>query len=93
MTRRLVLVIFFLEVGFVLIMAPWSAYWDRNYFAETVPAVRTFITNNFLRGAITGVGILNVAAALFELLSIFVGRQARSDEADLALAESYPAKD
>ena len=38
---RLVLAIFFLEVGAVLTLAPWSAYWDRNYFAETLQSIRT----------------------------------------------------
>ena len=35
--RRLLLIAFFLEVGFVLIVVPWSAYWDRNYFALALP--------------------------------------------------------
>lgn len=52
---------------------PWSAFWDRNYFAEAVPMVRTIMTNNFLRGAVTGLGLLNVWAALAHLADLLRG--------------------
>jgi len=87
---RLVLVIFFLEVGLVLTLAPWSAYWDRNYFAETLPAVRSLITNNFVRGAITGLGVINICAAVVELIGLFASRR-RTD--DVAIARSQPAEE
>jgi hypothetical protein len=87
---RLVLVIFFIEVGLVLTLAPWSAYWDRNYFAETLPAVRSLITNNFVRGAITGLGVINICAAVVELIGLFASRR-RTD--DVAIARSQPAEE
>lgn len=83
--KRLALVIFFLEIGFVLAVAPWSAYWDRNYFAETVPLVRDVITNNFVRGAVSGLGLINVGAAVFDLIAMFM---ARPPAADVPVAES-----
>ena len=51
--KRLVLVVFFFEVGVVLIFIPWSAFWDRNYFAQLVPPLQAAITNNFFRGAVS----------------------------------------
>ena len=71
---RLLLVTFFLEVGFVLILVPWSAYWDRNYFAESLPHIHSLITNNFIRGAISGLGIINIVVGIIELASFFVAR-------------------
>ena len=44
---RLLLIIFFLEVGLVLAVAPWSAYWERNYFAGLIPVLHGVITNSF----------------------------------------------
>ena len=64
---RLLLTIFFLEVGLVLAVAPWSAYWERNYFAQVSPAINALVTNNYLRGAITGLGAVNLFAALADL--------------------------
>ena len=78
--RRLVLVIFFLEVGFVLTVAPWSAFWDHNYFAETLPLVHGLITNNFVRGAVTGLGLVNVCAAIADLVGIFLARSVAPTE-------------
>jgi hypothetical protein len=72
--KRLLLVAFFLEVGFVLIVVPWSAYWDRNYFAQTIPSIYALITNNFVRGAVSGLGVINVSAGLAELVSMVMSR-------------------
>ena len=68
--KRLALVVFFFEVGVVLIFIPWSAFWDRNYFAQLVPSLQSTITNNFVRGAVSGLGVVNVVAGLTELISI-----------------------
>jgi hypothetical protein len=73
--RRLLLIAFFLEVGFVLIVVPWSTYWDRNYFAQAVPVVQPIIRNNFVRGAVSGLGVLNVVGGLLELLALIVRRE------------------
>jgi hypothetical protein len=72
--KRLLLIAFFLEVGFVLMVVPWSAYWDRNYFAETLPLVKAVITNNFVRGAVSGLGVINVSAGISELISLMLSR-------------------
>ena len=66
----------FLEFGFVLIVVPWSVYWDRNYFAALVPQLHGFLTNNFVRGAVTGLGVVNALTGCFELVSMYVGRTA-----------------
>ena len=87
---RLVLIIFFLEVGLVLALAPWSAYWDRNYFAETMPAVRALIGNNFVRGGVTGLGLVNICAAVMDLVGMFVARRSADD---LSIAHSQTAEE
>lgn len=66
-----------LEAGLLLILIPWSTFWDRNYFVEAWPALGAVLTNNYVRGAISGLGLLNVVAALAELIEIFNRR--RSD--------------
>lgn len=68
--RRLLLIAFFLEVGFALVVVPWSSFWDRNYFAQALPFVSTFITNDFVRGAVTGLGLVNLIVGLSELGSL-----------------------
>jgi hypothetical protein len=84
------LIAYFLEVGFVLIVVPWSAYWDRNYFALALPAVHATITNNFIRGAVSGLGVINVAAGISELVSLMLSRNV---ERPTPIAPSHFAKD
>jgi hypothetical protein len=87
---RLVLVVFFLEVGLVLTLAPWSAYWDRNYFAETMPVVHALITNNYVRGAVTGLGLVNICAAVADLVGMVMNRKSASA---LSIVSSQPAEE
>lgn len=56
-------------------LIPWSAFWDRNYFVEWSAALGGLLTSNYTRGAITGLGLLNVWAALGELGDLFGSRQ------------------
>ena len=56
-------------------LIPWSAFWDRNYFVESSAAVGALLTSNYTRGAITGLGFLNIWAALGELGDLFGSRK------------------
>jgi len=61
----------------LLVLIPWSAFWERNYFVEGSAALAIILTSNYTRGAITGLGLVNVWAALAELADLFGSR--RSD--------------
>ena len=63
------LVVYFAEVGLVLIVAPWTTYWERNYFVEALPVLQPLLTSNAVRGAIAGVGLVSLVAALGELVA------------------------
>jgi len=65
----------------LLILIPWSAFWDRNYFGEALPLLHAVLTNNFVRGAVSGLGLVNILAAVAELADMFGGR-ARPSMAD-----------
>jgi hypothetical protein len=88
--KRLMFVGFFLEIGFVLVVIPWSAFWDRNYFAQILPPLQDLITNNFFRGAVSGLGVINVIAGVTELLSMLL---ARSTDRPASINPSHLAKD
>ena len=62
---------YFLEVGLLLVFVPWSAFWDRNYFASLLPAIGEAIKSPYVRGAVSGLGLINIVAGLAELFSIF----------------------
>jgi len=72
---RILLVVYFIEVGVLLVFMPWSAFWERNYFATLVPGLTTLLANPFVRGAVSGLGVVNVIAGLAELFSLFSSRR------------------
>lgn len=74
LVRRLILAALFVEIGLLLIVLPWSAFWARNYFVEALPAIGPVLTNHFVRGAVSGLGIVNLFAGIAELAPVFVIR-------------------
>jgi hypothetical protein len=56
-----------LLVGLVLIVAPWTPFWEANWMLQPWPLLRTFLLSGFARGAISGLGLVNVLVALADL--------------------------
>lgn len=48
----------------VLILVPWSNYWDMNYFLFQYPSLAFFLKSAYLRGAVSGLGIMDVLFAV-----------------------------
>ena len=63
----------------MLIVVPWSTYWDRNLFAEAVPMLHAALQNHFVRGAVSGVGMLNLAAGFAEMVALVAPTRPRPD--------------
>ena len=49
----------------------WPAFWEHNYFVLTWPSLRTLLSNNFVRGAVSGLGVVNLFAGFAELAYLF----------------------
>ena len=62
-------VVYFVEVGLLLVVVPWTIYWDRNYFVELLPALEPVLTSHVVRGGVTGVGLLSAGAALVDIVA------------------------
>lgn len=73
--RRLLFVAFFVEVGLLLVVLPWSTFWERNYFALLWPDLQLLLTNNFVRGGVSGLGVLNLVAGFSELAPVLSMRE------------------
>jgi hypothetical protein len=71
-----------LETGLLLILIPWSAFWERNYFFEWSSVLSGLMTSNYMRGAISGLGLINVWAALGELADMF-GSSGTNQQSDI----------
>ncbi|HZS50489.1 MAG TPA: hypothetical protein VFA54_06505 [Bryobacterales bacterium] len=64
--QTIVFILFCLEMGVVLVLFPWSSMWDRNYFFALAPQFGRWFASSYLRGAISGVGLVNVWIAVSE---------------------------
>jgi hypothetical protein len=58
------------EIGVFLIAFPWSRYWNLNYFAWLSPEWREIWINPYFRGAVSGLGLLNLFLSLMEVLRL-----------------------
>lgn len=64
------MVAFFIEVGLLLTIVPWSTFWERNYFGILWPPLRPWLHNDYVRGAVSGVGLVNLVAGIVDLLPL-----------------------
>ena len=58
----------------LLIILPWSTFWDRNYFGEALPWLGRALNNNFVRGAVSGLGLVNCYVGLIDLAVMILRR-------------------
>jgi hypothetical protein len=61
---RVSLLLLWLVFGLALILIPWSDLWETNYFLFQYPILGIFMKNPFVRGAISGLGFMNVLMSL-----------------------------
>lgn len=60
---RVLLILLLFELGVLVAIFPWSPFWERNYFLERYPDLIPYLLNPFLRGAISGLGVVDIALA------------------------------
>jgi hypothetical protein len=78
---RLLFAAYFLETGFVLIVAPWTDFWDRTRFFDAGPAFETAVQSPYARGAVSGIGVVTMVAGLGELATAISIRGRRRTDA------------
>jgi hypothetical protein len=66
---------YFIEVGLLLLIIPWSAFWDRNTLLEAVPAVHALTRSPYVRGAVSGLGAVNLGAGVAEMWGAWAARR------------------
>ena len=65
---RLFFFIICLEVGLFLAVFPWIPDWSNNYFSSLDRSWHQLWMNHYFRGAVSGLGLLNILISLQELL-------------------------
>jgi hypothetical protein len=80
MVRRLLFAAYLIEAGLLLIIVPWTASWHQNYFGLLLPALGEIMANEYVRGAVSGVGLITAFAGVRDLAAAIAARQARRSE-------------
>ncbi len=93
-------IILCLEIGIVLTVLPWVPHgwwglsdWGNNYFLllavhKTGYGVQRFVASGWVRGAVSGLGILNLGMGFWELFHF--RKTVRALDAGLSSVESSP---
>jgi len=76
MSAKVTVIVYILicfEVGVLLAILPWTSYWQDNFFLYFLtaklhtPALESFLQSGYVRGAVTGLGLLNIFAGLRDI--------------------------
>ncbi|MBQ00960.1 MAG: hypothetical protein CL477_09785 [Acidobacteria bacterium] len=89
---------YFLETGLVLLVAPWTMFWERNLLVESSLLFGGVMRYAAVRGAVSGVGVVNLCTGLWELGVSLIGMvramrrsEYRSPEAGPVSVETHGA--
>jgi hypothetical protein len=55
-----------LVIGILLITAPWTPLWSNNSLVLGFPRLREFMMNDFVRGLVSGLGLIDIWLAIAE---------------------------
>ncbi len=55
-------------VGVMLVILPWRSEWTENHLLLPYPTLRSIVGSGFVRGACTGLGVLNVWIGFWEAI-------------------------
>jgi hypothetical protein len=74
--RASVLLFVFLcaTLGVMLMIIPWRPEWTENRLLTAYPGIRDLVSSGFIRGVVTGLGLLNIWIGFWEAI------QYREDE-------------
>ena len=74
MAVRLIQFVSSLMVGATLVLAPWTSLWENHPALATSALLRELLLAPWFRGAVTGLGLVNLAAAALDLTHLLFRR-------------------
>jgi hypothetical protein len=65
---KIIYILYSIEAGILLLWLPWMSIWDTNYLTYLYPQLLPVIKNPFLKGAVLGLGIVNIMIGIHEVV-------------------------
>ena len=75
-------------MGFVLLWIPWLPSWTTNFFTQHYLWLDVLARNNYVRGAVSGIGLADVGLGLYETRRF--GRPSRAVDASSRISNEPP---
>ena len=80
MTVPLFFALYCLEAGLFFIVVPWTRVWTMNPILHTSPALLILAGNPFVRGFISGFGVVHLLIGIKDVLRFASERRERQGE-------------
>ncbi len=61
-----VLILTCIEIGLFLVLLPWTPIWTENNLLARYPEMKQFAMNDFIRGVVSGLGVLDILLGITE---------------------------
>ena len=61
-------VVLWVELGMILVVVPWTHAWSENSLILDYPRIRELLSINFVRGVVTGIGLLDIWAGVSQAI-------------------------
>jgi hypothetical protein len=59
-------VVIYIELGMLLAVLPWTRLWTNNSLSMDLPRLNGILQMNFVRGLVTGVGLVDIWIGIWE---------------------------
>jgi hypothetical protein len=66
----LLYIFFCFEIGVFLLLYPWSPWWGSSFFSGVTPAWYELWNSPYLRGAVSGLGVIDIGISFSELFRL-----------------------
>lgn len=77
---RILFILYCVEAGTFLVLAPWSTVWDRMLIQVPVDLLRTTGLHPVFRAAVTGFGLIHLVWGAHDLDELIFRRKVRAPD-------------
>lgn len=77
---RILFILYCVEAGTFLVLAPWSTVWDRTLIQIPFDLLRTAVLHPFSRAAVTGFGLIHLVWGAHDLDELIFRRKLRDPD-------------
>jgi hypothetical protein len=77
---RILFILYCIEAGTFLVLAPWSPVWDRMLLLVSNEAMRAAGLHPFVRAAVTGFGLIHLVWGAHDLDDLIFRRRVRATD-------------